>query len=472
MSENINTANKRLAIGTIVYMIGNVSSKILQMLILPIITKALSTGEYGTYDLIITTISLISPIVTCQLIEGMFRFLFDCSEEEKSKTISSVSAFIIAGSVLLGFAVCLTHSFLTNYGNPLLIYLNFLAYVFLNYTQKLARCQSKNKQFAVSGVVNTIVILGLQALFLLVFNSGLNGMILATCISHFTAGLYLCFYLKVKNHLSISFVDVKTLKRLLRYSLPLVPNSIGWWVVASSDRYIISGFIGFAANGIYAIAGKFSQILTLITNVFQLAWQESAIIENDTEGRDKFYSYTFNTYMKLLMGGYLAILPFIRIIFPVLTEESFHSGYLYNPILLIGAIFAAFSQFYGSAYLVFKKTGGAFTTTVVAAIINLAIGIGFVKMIGLYAPALGTAIAFLVQWLLRVHQMKGYFKVKIETEYLVVLFVLMCVVTLIYYCANLIMQYITMIAGSMVFVYFNRKMIVSAIQSVSSRNRK
>lgn len=156
----------------------------------------------------------------------------------------------------------------------------------------------------------------------------------------------------------------------------------------------------------------------------------------------------------------------------MLTEESFHSGYLYNPILLIGAIFAAFSQFYGSAYLVFRKTGGAFTTTVVAAIINLAIGIGFVNVIGLYAPASGTAIAFLIQWLLRVYQMRGYFKVIIETKYLIVLLVLMSIVTIIYYCANLIIQYITMIAGLMVFIFVNGKMIITAVQNVSCRNQK
>ena len=76
------SANSRLAKGTMVYMIGNVSSKILQMLILPIITGTLSTSEYGVYDLVITTISLISPVITCQIIEGMFRFMFDAERAE------------------------------------------------------------------------------------------------------------------------------------------------------------------------------------------------------------------------------------------------------------------------------------------------------------------------------------------------------------------------------------------------------
>ena len=63
------SASKRLAKGTIVYMIGNMMSKVLQMLILPIITVALKTSEYGYYDLIVTTINLVTPVITFQMID-------------------------------------------------------------------------------------------------------------------------------------------------------------------------------------------------------------------------------------------------------------------------------------------------------------------------------------------------------------------------------------------------------------------
>ena len=452
MANSTSNANNRLAKGTLVYMIGNVSSKVLQMLILPIITAMLSTGEYGTYDLIITTISLVSPIVTCQIIEGMFRFLFDSDEKEKTKTVTSVSFFLLMGILLLGLVVIFLHSYLSPYGDPLLIYLNYIAYIVLNYVQKLSRCQLKNKQFAISGVVNTIVMLSLQVLFLVVFHLGVNGMILATLISHFVASLYLIVFIEFKNLISIKSFDKKCILKLLKYSLPLVPNSIGWWIVASSDRYIISFFIDTAANGIYSIAGKFSQLLTFVTSVFQLAWQESAIMEMGNKDRDIFYSQTFNTYMRLLLGGYIVILPFIALIFPILTDSNYHEGYFYSPILLLGAVFSSFSQFYGSAYLVFKKTGGAFSTTVIAAIINLLIGVGLIKWIGLYAPALGTACSFLIQWILRAFQMRSYFKVKIEKKALILLLLGMIFVTIEFYIGITVSHIIVLLIGMLVFL--------------------
>lgn len=461
------SANTRLAKGTVVYMIGNVSSKILQMLILPIITGALSTSDYGVYDLVITTISLISPVITCQIIEGMFRFMFDAERAEQKRTVSSVTTFLIVGALFLAAIVSAFHTALTQYGNPIFIYFNYIAYILLNYMQKLARCQSKNKEFAASGVINTVIMLGLQALFLLVFGMGIDGMILATCLSHFLASVYLAFYLKIRDLFSVNEIDYHTIKRLLHYSLPLVPNSIGWWIVASSDRYVITYFLSSSFNGIYSIAGKFSQLLTFVTSVFQLAWQESAIIEANSEERDIFYTNTFNIYMKLLMGGFLAVLPFIKLIFPILINDNFREGYLYNPILLIGAVFSAFSQFYGSAYLVFKKTGGAFSTTVIAAIINISIGVGLINRIGLFAPALGTAISFCVQWILRSVQMREFFKVKIEMKSFIILAICIILSCILYYIDSNLVQIISFIIGCCLFCCFNYSLIKGFISRIA-----
>lgn len=463
MREN---ADKRLVKGTIVYMIGNLSSKVLQMLILPIITASLETSQYGYYDLIVTTISLVTPIITLQIIEGMFRFMFNSSKEEQKKTVSTVTTFLICGVTVLAGVIALLHFIMPAVKYPILIFLNYTSNIVFSYMQKLARCQQKNRQFAVSGVVNTIVMLSFQALTLLVFHMGVDGMLLANAISYIAASFYLSFFLNVKQWLDINSIDKGKFKELLKFSLPLVPNSMGWWIVASSDRYVITCFMGASMNGIYSIASKFSQLLTFITTVFQLAWQESAIMEVDNDDRNRFYTRTFNTYMKLLLGGYLIVLPFIKIIIPILLAENYRVGWLYIPVLLIGAVFSAFSQFYGSAYLVFKKTGGAFNTTIVAAFVNLTIGVGLIKWIGLFAPALGTAASFGVQWVIRAYQMKDYFRVKIDFKALSLLLLFCTIITCMYYIDNTLFQCVSMALGIVVFFYINKETISAIMKKI------
>lgn len=468
MAQNQN-ASARLAKNTVIYMIGNLGSKILQVLILPLLTAVLLTEEYGYYDLIVTTINLITPIATLQLVEAMFRYLFGGSEEEKRVTISSVTAALVVGMTILAAVIALIQMFGVDLKYPFLIYLNYITNILFDYMQKIARCQQRNSLVAVSGVINTSVMLAVEAMALLVFKMRVDGMLLANCVSYFVAVLYLEYKLRIEEYLSIAAVNVKRVKELLKYSLPLVPNSVCWWVVSACDRYVISFFLSISANGIYSIAGKFSQMLSMITSVFQMAWQESSIIESDKATRDEFYTKTFDSYMRFLLSGYVVLLPIIRLAMPFLVAEEYRIGYLYNPLLLLGAVFSAFSQFYGSAYLAFKKTGGALSTTIIAAIINVTVGACLISKIGLYAPALGTTCAFLAQWLLRANQMKDYFRVKINTKVLSFMAPTMIVYYALYYKDSVVLHLTMLLVASIVFCTVNREMIRKILATVKKK---
>lgn len=468
MAQNQN-ASARLAKNTVIYMIGNLGSKILQVLILPLLTAVLLTEEYGYYDLIVTTINLITPIATLQLVEAMFRYLFGGSEEEKRVTISSVTAALVVGMTILAAVIALIQMFGIDLKYPFLIYLNYITNILFDYMQKIARCQQRNSLVAVSGVINTSVMLAVEAMALLVFKMRVDGMLLANCVSYFVAVLYLEYKLRIEEYLSIAAVNVKRVKELLKYSLLLVPNSVCWWVVSACDRYVISFFLSISANGIYSIAGKFSQMLSMITSVFQMAWQESSIIESDKATRDEFYTKTFDSYMRFLLSGYVVLLPIIRLAMPFLVAEEYRIGYLYNPLLLLGAVFSAFSQFYGSAYLAFKKTGGALSTTIIAAIINVTVGACLISKIGLYAPALGTTCAFLAQWLLRANQMKDYFRVKINTKVLSFMAPTMIVYYALYYKDSVVLHLTMLLVASIVFCTVNREMIRKILATVKKK---
>lgn len=468
MAQNQN-ASARLAKNTVIYMIGNLGSKILQVLILPLLTAVLLTEEYGYYDLIVTTINLITPIATLQLVEAMFRYLFGGSEEEKRVTISSVTAALVVGMTILAAVIALIQMFGIDLKYPFLIYLNYITNILFDYMQKIARCQQRNSLVAVSGVINTSVMLAVEAMALLVFKMRVDGMLLANCVSYFVAVLYLEYKLRIEEYLSIAAVNVKRVKELLKYSLPLVPNSVCWGVVSACDRYVISFFLSISANGIYSIAGKFSQMLSMITSVFQMAWQESSIIESDKATRDEFYTKTFDSYMRFLLSGYVVLLPIIRLAMPFLVAEEYRIGYLYNPLLLLGAVFSAFSQFYGSAYLAFKKTGGALSTTIIAAIINVTVGACLISKIGLYAPALGTTCAFLAQWLLRANQMKDYFRVKINTKVLSFMAPTMIVYYALYYKDSVVLHLTMLLVASIVFCTVNREMIRKILATVKKK---
>ena len=63
---------------------------------------------------------------------------------------------------------------------------------------------------------------------------------------------------------------------MYKYSIPLIPNQLSWWIVSTSDRLIISYLLSVAQNGVYAVANKFSSMCITVFNIFNLTWTESA----------------------------------------------------------------------------------------------------------------------------------------------------------------------------------------------------
>ena len=89
----------------------------------------------------------------------------------------------------------------------------------------------------------------------------------------------------------------KLQKEMLKFSIPIVPNQLNWWVVNSSDRYIISYFLGSALNGIYAIAYKFPTMLQIIFHLFYQSWQDTTLADSE-EDSSGFYTNVFRIYFK------------------------------------------------------------------------------------------------------------------------------------------------------------------------------
>lgn len=102
---------------------------------------------------------------------------------------------------------------------------------------------------------------------------------------------------------SIKAVKLELFNEVRKYSIPLIPNNLAWWIVNSSDRMVISHFIGISANGIFTVASKFSNVFISFYNVVNLSWTESVSLHFDDEDRDCFLSEMMTTLFKLFASA-------------------------------------------------------------------------------------------------------------------------------------------------------------------------
>ena len=79
------------------------------------------------------------------------------------------------------------------------------------------------------------------------------------------------------------------MKEMLVYCIPMIPNSIMWWITDASDKYMIAFFVGVSSNGIYALAKKIPSVLSMLHSVFFQAWQLSAVEESEAKDKSHYY---------------------------------------------------------------------------------------------------------------------------------------------------------------------------------------
>ncbi|HEX3047255.1 MAG TPA: polysaccharide biosynthesis C-terminal domain-containing protein [Bacillota bacterium] len=452
---------KNLFKNIVIYAIGNFSSKFLSFILLPFYTFYLSTNDYGYFDLITTSLMLITPLVTFQIFDGLYRYLLTANDETEKAQIISNSLVIVFRNLIIFNLIYLAATFLVDFQYKYLILLQLDASIIANLWMQIARGLRNNVKYSMAGILMTAVVLGGNLIFIIFFKFRVNGLIISNILAALMVMVFLESSLKIRNFIHFKQRERHFLKELTSYSFPLVPNALSWWFMNVSDRYLLNYFKGIEANGIYAVANKFPSIIILVNSIFNMAWQESAISEYNSRDRDQFYTKTFNRIFRLEFTVIFVLLAFTRLIMSYMVNSKFSSAWLYIPFLYFGAVFSTFSTFYGTGYQSSKETKGAFYTTAYGALLNLGINLILTPYIGIQGASLATMLAFLVVWLIRIHQTKKYFTIRIDRVNLIILPLIALIFTWLYYQNYPYTQPLLMSASIILFIVFNRELLAA-----------
>lgn len=455
---------RRLAINTLLIGASNISSKAISLLMLPFYTAVLSTSEYGTTDLIITYASLFVPLIALNMETAMFRHLVDArsNNELKNKIITNALEVVVLSLAVAGIIFCFANTFL-QIPMAASIAFYFFSISFGNIILQVARGLGDTKAFAATGIAQGVLGAILSLVFLYIFNMGPQGILFGLGIGIFLPAVLLSIVLKMFNNIKLSARDTATKKELLRYSLPLVPNSISWWVYNASDRTIITAIIGPAANGIYAVTNKFSGVLNALWSVFYMSWSESAAININKPGRDRFFSEIANMTIKAFGSIAMFGTMLTQIAFPLFASAEYNEALLYVPILMFAGILNIITGFYNSVYIAKKMTKQVMITSMIAAGINIIVNLALISFIGIWAAAISTAVAYGVMAINRHYDMKKYVKIKYEKGIFVKVILLFAVVSALYYLNNIWASIAGLVIAIVAGVVLNRGLIKNII---------
>ncbi len=469
----------KLFSNTIIFTVGKFVSKLIVIFMLPFYTSYLTSAEYSTADLITNLCNLLIPIACLGVSEGIFRGAASKNVDKESFFTNGVLLMLIGSAVFLALSPILN---LFDYFNGYiwLIIIYVLASNFHSVCSQYVCAIGKTKLFAGQGILNTMLTVLLNILFLVGFGMDINGYVLSIVLADLLSTVFLVFAARLYRAFIPEKISKQIMKDLLRFCLPLVPSTVFWWITGVSDRYMVAYFCSDEMNGLYAAAYKIPTLLTYVVTIFNDAWKLSAVGESDNrEECTRFYSDVFKYYVAVMFAGGAILSVGAQIFARMLFAESYFTAWVYIPILSAATVFTALDTFLGSAYFTVKKTGMSLVTSLVGAALNIALNIILIPDDSIIGGAIGASIAtyisYLAVFVIRALTMHKFIPFKMYPVRLIVNTVLITAIAVIMtWRGSDIKGIVAACAVLLVSLIFNgRDIVLGCIEVISSlRGRK
>ena len=397
---------KRLGINTILVFIGKLGSGLITFLMLPLYTRWLGPDQFGLAELVNTYSMILLSLATCCMADAIFIFPKTADEEGKRKYYSSGIAVALIGITL---AFLLSFIFNNNFFSELGTFHSYSIQIVLlsscqflqNYTQQFTRSIDKMKVYSISGIVHSAAIAVFA--FLLIPLYGTDGYIYSLAISNIVASIYSYVASGSYSYLSFRYFDISFAIDLLKYGVPLIPNSIMWWLVDGINRPIMEAELGLAAIGIYAVASKFPSVLNIVTGAFSNAWGISVSEEYGKEDFNRYFNQIFKLVFFLLMTFSLLMSIFAKPIINIFAAPEYIEAYKLLPILLLSVMLSNASGLIGGIFMAMKQSKYFFYSSVYGAIVSIICTLWMIRVYGVYGVAWAAATSFMVMTLVRLY---------------------------------------------------------------------
>lgn len=392
----------RLIKNTVIFGVGLIGSKFVQFVLLPYFTNVLTTEEYGTIDLTVTFVGLMVPLLTLELSDSVLRFGLSDDTDKKALIIN-------AGLVLL------ISSVITLLLSPLLFFYKSIAdyrwYVvaliisqaFRVNSALFVKASNKVTVYSVDSILTAAIIASLDIVFISFYEISIRGYFLAEIIGNCCSIIFLAMVGRVRNYIDLkNGVDIRLLKQMLRYSIPLMFNALSWWITSFSDRIILDLFFSTSEVGIYSVAAKIPAIVTALLSVFTQAWIMSAVKEYENDKDIRFFENVYTIYSAFLFSFVAVVIMVVKPIMRIYVGKDFFEAWYFVPMLLGGSVFLGISNYYGAIYASAKANMLEIKSTIICAISNIILNFILIPKMDILGAVMATALSYVIVVVIRI----------------------------------------------------------------------
>lgn len=393
-----------------IYFISSIINAAIPFLLMPIITKYLTPSDYGIFTMFSILIGLVTPFIGLNVHGAISRYYFH--SEKKSFSIYIYNSFLIllVSSFIMSVIFIISADLISLFSNfpkswlwaviylAIIQFINQVVLVILQVTEKPLK-------YAFFQISNAVLYGLLTVIFVVLIKETWDGRIKAQIISATILTIACIFYLLKYKYIKIE-VNNSYIKDALKFGIPLIPHTIGAYIISASDRIFITNMVGLDATGIYSVAFQLGLILSFITDAFNKAWVPYLFKHLKLEQhkvKRKIVKQTYVYFVFLFVVTLLVILM-MPLIIDIFIGEKFHGALNYTVWIILGYFFNGMYKMVTNYIFYAHKTIILSYMTFTTAILNILFNYIFIKMFGAIGAAQATTlsyfITFIMTWIL------------------------------------------------------------------------
>ncbi len=416
---------------TSLYIIAGLIPNFANLLILPLYTRFLTPADYGQVALVVTLVTFLGTVLGLQLSNSIKRLFFDYTGEARRE----YCATIINSTVIINLFILIPLHFagprLVNvlfpdidipYRTVLMpgLFLMFFQNI-VNYGNAMLRVQERGWEVFAGALLHVAASVSLGIYGVVARGWGATGLLIAMAGSSALHGVLSLFFLR--NDIMIKWNRMMFWKAT-KYSLPIIPHSLGGMLFMSSDKYVASFFVDVSAIGLYEFADKLALVFHFMVISFYHA-MSPYFMRRSLEDRCATVAE-----FRPLITRWMAVFSLLCLCMSVLYKElimilfpgNFHASYPFVPVLLIAYLFRGLYCFAADALLFMKKTFYVPVISLSAGIVNVLANLILIPRFGMLAAAWTTLLSVALTFMLALFLSNRVYPLKYDWGALLTIF--------------------------------------------------
>lgn len=392
--------SSKLIKNTTIYAIGDIIPRLLGFISFPILTTYLSPADYGIVSYV-NTVNMFLMVLGFMCLNTYYLVYYyrQDNEIEQKKLLGNLSIFILILNLFMSLVIFIFGNYFTKtFGGNI----DFFPYIAIGVATNffntfsilpsaLYRLLEKPTLLVCLNVARGVITLALTLLLVVKYNYTALGVLYSNLVVVFIFAFIFAF-VTFKN--AIFSLNIRQLKNALKFSLPLVPGSMAYYLISMSDRILIDKYLNLSDLGIYSTAATLALLLNIVSYGAYKAFEPYIF---KTYGNDNFvimFKKMRDGFAILYLLGAMCLSVFAKEFFQIFATEKYNTAYIYVPLILIGVYISSLTMLYGTVITAREKTLINSMLTICGGLFSIGLNIFLLPILGLYAASIVSSLTY------------------------------------------------------------------------------